>query len=84
MNENEERSDLISYISDAHKELWGVRPHGDRFDIPTGALLIWADRLSAEIAASIVERDQQRREWSAKRAGYFTAPQWSLGDLSKL
>ena len=84
MNENEEKSDLISYISDAHKELWGVRPHGDRFDIPTGALRIWADRLSSEIAVAIEKRDRQRLEWTAKRAGYFTAPQVTIGDLFKL
>lgn len=77
-------SDLISYISDAHKELYGFRPRPDWDEITTAALLVWADRLSAEIAASIVERDRERREWSAKRAGYFTAPQWSIGDLVKL
>ena len=77
-------SDLISYISDAHKELWGVRPRGDCFDIPTGALQIWADRLSAEIAASIEERNRERREWSAKRAGYFATPPLTIGDLVKL
>jgi hypothetical protein len=83
MNENE-RSELISYISDAHKELWGVRPHGDRYEIPTGALRIWADRLSAEIAASIEERDRERREWVEKRAGYFAAPPLTIGDLVDL
>ena len=84
MNENEERSDLISYISDSHKEVWGVRPRGDCYEIPTGALRIWADRLSAEIAASIIERDRERREWTAKRAGYFAAPPLTIGDLVKL
>ena len=81
---NTERSDLISYISDAYKERHGFRPRPDWDEIPTEALRIWADRLSAEIAVSIEERDRERREWSAKRAGYFTAPQWSLGDLAKL
>jgi hypothetical protein len=81
---NEERSDLISHISDCHKDIWGVRPRPDWDQIPTGELQAWADQLSAQIAASLVERDRERREWSAKRAGYFTAPKWSLGDLVKL
>ena len=77
-------SDLISYISDAHKEIWGVRPRPDWDQISTAELQAWADKLSAEIAASIEERNRERREWTAKRAGYFTPPQWSLGDLVKL
>jgi hypothetical protein len=78
-------SDLISYISDAHKELHGFRPRPDWGEITTGALLVWADRLSAEIAASIEERDRKRREWAEKRAGYFAAPPpLSIGDLVKL
>ena len=81
---DEERSDLVSYISDAHKELWGFRPRPDWDQIPTGELQAWAGKLSAQIAASIEERNRERREWTAKRAGYFTAPQWSLGDLVKL
>ena len=81
---NAERSDLISYISDAHKELHSFRPRPDWDEIPTADLQTWADKLSAQIAASIEERDRQRLEWTVKRAGYFTAPQWSLGDLSKL
>ena len=81
---NEERSDLISYISDLHKEVWGVRPRPDWDQISTAELQAWAGRLSAEIAASLVERDRERREWSVKRAGYFTAPRWSIGDLVKL
>ena len=83
MNENE-RADLISYISDSFKDLNGFRPRPDWDEIATPELLVWADRLSAEIAASIAERDRERREWTAKRAGYFTAPQWCLGDLVKL
>jgi len=83
MNENE-RADWISYISDAHKELWGFRPRPDWDEIATPELLVWADKLSAQIAASILERDRQRRDWSAKRAAYFSAPQWCLGDLVKL
>ena len=77
-------SDLISYISDAHKEIWGVRPRPDWDQISTAELQAWADKLSAQIAASIEERNRERREWTAKRAGYFTAPQWCLGDLVKL
>ena len=84
MNENEERSDVISYISDAHKDLWGFRPRPDWDEIATPELLVWADRLSAEIAASIEKRNRDRREWTQKRAGYFTAPGWSIGDLVKL
>jgi hypothetical protein len=81
---NTERSDLISYVSDAHKDLHGFRPRPDWDEITTADLQAWADRLSAQIAASIEERDRQRLEWTAKRAGYFAAPQWSLGDLAKL
>jgi len=78
-------SDLISYISDAHKELHGFRPRPDWDEIPTADLLVWADRLSTQIAASIEERDRQRREWAEKRAGYFAAPPpLSIGDLVNL
>ena len=84
MNENEERADLISYISDSFKDLNGFRPRPDWDEIATPELLVWADRLSAEIAASIEERNRERREWSAKRAGYFAAPPLTIGDLVKL
>ena len=77
-------SDLISYISDAHKEIWGVRPRPDWDQISNEELQTWAGRLSAEIAASIEERNRERREWSAKRAGYFAAPPLTIGDLVKL
>ena len=83
MNENE-RADWISYISDAHKDLWGFRPRPDWDEISTLELQAWADKLSAEIAASIEKRNRERREWTQKRAGYFTAPGWSIGDLVKL
>jgi hypothetical protein len=81
---NTERSDLISYISDSHKDLHGFRPRPDWDEVTTADLLVWADRLSAQIAASIVERDRERREWAAKRAGYFAAPPLTIGDLVKL
>jgi len=79
-----ERNDIISYISDSHKDLHGFRPRPDWDEITTADLQVWADSLSAQIAASIVERDRERREWTAKRAGYFTAPQVTIGDLVKL
>ena len=81
---NEEQSDLVSYISDAHKELWGFRPRPDWDQISTAELQAWADKLSAQIAASIEERNRERREWTQKRAGYFTAPPLTIGDLVKL
>jgi hypothetical protein len=81
---NEERSDLISYISDSHKDLWGFRPRPDWDEISTLELQGWAGKLSAQIAASIEERNRERREWTAKRAGYFTAPPLTIGDLVKL
>jgi hypothetical protein len=79
-----ERNDIISYISDSHKDLHGFRPRPDWDEVTTADLQAWADRLSAQIAASIEERDRERCEWAEKRAGYFAAPQWSLGDLAKL
>ena len=83
MNENE-RADWISYISDAHKDLWGFRPRPDWDQISTAELQAWADKLSAQIAASIEERNRERREWTQKRAGYFAAPPLTIGDLVKL
>jgi hypothetical protein len=80
-----ERNDIISYVSDSHKELHGFRPRPDWDEIPTADLQAWADSLSAQIAASIEERNRQRLEWAEKRAGYFTAPPpLSIGDLVNL
>jgi hypothetical protein len=80
-----ERNDIISYISDSHKDLHGFRPRPDWDEITTTDLQAWADNLSAQIAASIEERDRERREWAEKRAGYFaTPPPLTIGDLVKL
>jgi hypothetical protein len=60
-----EREELYSYISDAHKDAYGSRPHG-RWEtyraMSIEELREEADRLSAAVAVAIEEEDRARNE----------------------
>lgn len=59
-NERSERDELLSYISDAHKDAYGTRPSLDRFrDLTVDELRVEAGKLSDAVAESIDE-DRQR------------------------
>jgi hypothetical protein len=60
MNTTDIRSDLISYISDAHKDAYGFRPtYWDLSSKPVDELHEIADRMSDAVCDAI---DQERRE----------------------
>jgi len=61
--EDYKRYQLVSYISDAHKDAYGFRPRGYDFDRMTmDQLKEWADELSAEVAREIEREDARKAE----------------------
>ena len=61
-DESRERADLLSYISDTHKSVYGFRPRWDREwadTTPIAKLRKEAKRLEADVYAEI-ERDRAR------------------------
>jgi len=61
-DESRERADLLSYISDTHKSVYGYRPRWDREwadTTPIAKLRKEAKRLEADVYAEI-ERDRAR------------------------
>jgi len=61
-DESRERADLLSYISDTHKSVYGYRPRWDREwadTTPMANLRKTAKRLEADVYAEI-ERDRAR------------------------
>ena len=59
--EDYKRSQLISYISDAHKEAYGFRPRGYDWDnMSMDELSKWSDELSEECAREF-EREEARK-----------------------
>jgi len=58
--EDYKRYQVVSYISDAHKDAYGFRPRGYDWDTMTmDELNQWADELSEEVAREI-EREEAR------------------------
>ena len=67
-----ERQDLLSYISDTYKAIYGMRPHGDTSNMTLEDLRTQARRLEDEIIEEM-ERDKVRaahvrREKAAHKA----------------
>ena len=61
--EDYKRYQLVSYISDAHKDAYGFRPRGYDFDRMTmDQLKEWADELSAEVAREIEREDARKAD----------------------
>lgn len=56
-----ERQDLLSYISDTYKAIYGIRPHGDTSNMTLEDLRTQAQRLEDEIIEEM-ERDKVRAE----------------------
>jgi len=56
-----ERQDLLSYISDTYKAIYGMRPHGDTSNMTLEDLRTQARRLEDEIIEEM-ERDKVRAE----------------------
>ena len=73
-----ERQDLLSYISDTYKAIYGIRPHGDTSNMTLEDLRTQAQRLEDEIIEEM-EREKRhaehvRREKAAHKAAmrYYT------------
>ena len=64
-NELSERDQLLTYISDTHKEAYGFRPRGDYSGMSVQELSDWLDRLYEE-AAEEAERIQniEKESWN--------------------
>ena len=67
-----ERQDLLSYISDTYKAIYGMRPHGDTSNMTLEDLRTQARRLEDEIIEEM-EREKRhaehvRREKAAHKA----------------
>ena len=73
-----ERQDLLSYISDTYKAIYGMRPHGDTSNMTLEDLRTQADSLQKEVLAGIklmkICADRTRRNKAAHRAAmrYYT------------
>ena len=70
-DESRERADLLSYISDTHKSVYGFRPRWDREwadTTPIADLRKEANRLEADVYAEI-KRERADRGTQASRNG---------------
>ena len=85
------KADLFSYISDGHKDAHGFRPRGyDWRNMSLADLESWADRINAEVIASIEEDNAREararadfeaavdRITDASNVDRFTAVRWML------
>lgn len=52
-----ERNELISYISDAHKDAYGFRPRGDFSSMSIDQLRSYADDMSEAVAVAMSEEE---------------------------
>lgn len=57
MAKRTEREELLSYISDAHKDAYGFRPRGIYNELTIEQLRVEADRLSEAVADAIREQE---------------------------
>ena len=89
------RDDLIGFISDGEKEIWGFRPRVNWSEISYEELDKWGRKLSAELTAhrkqSVIRdrierklRTAEQKLWTEKKRGYFKPVSWSIGDLVAL
>ena len=67
-----ERQDLLSYISDTYKAIYGIRPHGDTSNMTLEDLRTQARRLEDEIISEMererLHAEHVRREKAAHKA----------------
>jgi len=86
------RDQLIDFISDGEKEMWGRRPRPIWNDLSYEQLDQWGRELSAQLTRHRKEETIRRRQlrkirkaahrmWVTKKATYFAPVAWSLGDL---
>ena len=70
-NDLSEREQLLTYISDTHKDAYGFRPRGDYSDMSVPQLKIWLDSLY-EDACLEAERIQkaEKASWLALKSHY--------------
>ena len=77
-NGETERDDLLSYISDTYKSLYGIRPRGDTSGMTIEDLRTQADSLQEEVLAGIklmkvLEERTRRNKADHRRAmRYYT------------
>lgn len=82
---NDERNDLISYISDEYKGLHGIRPRWIKFsEMTLQELREEANRLEAEIKAEIARERKERRAAAIKIADAYHRTEWSVGEIAGL
>ena len=73
-----ERDDLLSYISDTYKGLYGMRPHGDTSGMTIEDLRTQADGLQKDVLAGIefmkkcAERTKRNKADHRRAVKYYT------------
>ena len=75
-DESRERADLLSYISDTHKSVYGYRPRWDRewaATTPMANLRKTAKRLEADVDAAIKRERAQEAHRQAEMAAHHLA-----------
>ncbi len=86
------RDQLIGFISDGEKEIWGFRPRPVWSELSYQQLDQWGRELSAQLTRHRKEQTVRRRQlrkirkaahrmWVAKKATYFTPIEWNIGQL---
>ncbi len=86
------RDQLIGFISDGEKEIWGFRPRPVWSELSYEQLDQWGRELSAQLTRHRKEQTVRRRQlrkirkaahrmWVAKKATYFTPVEWNIGIL---
>ena len=86
------RDDLIGFISDGEKEIWGFRPRVVWAEMSYEELDAWGRKLSAQLTAhrreeTIRNRIQRKIRhaahvmWVAKKQSYFTPHTFTIGQV---
>ena len=68
-----ERDDLLSYISDTYKGLYGFRPHGETFNMTIEDLRTQADSLERDVMAEVEYIKKETARKSRDKAAHKKA-----------
>jgi hypothetical protein len=88
------RDELIGYISDTQKEMYGFRPRPNWSELSYEQLDNWGRQLGVEVVTyrkqEVVRnriarglRRAQQRAWVIKKKSYFTSGSFTVGDVVK-
>jgi len=86
------RDQLVGFISDGEKEIWGFRPRPVWDDLSYDELDRWGRELSAQLTRHRKEQTVRRRQlrkirkaahkmWVEKKASYFSPTSWTIGQM---